>query len=169
VYGLTTTEENFTLHTYHDLAKETIYKKARFHYKYIFRKYPYRLYNHNSLKSVNSSYFDLLPKGIKIAKKYIFLKNLRRNHCFKYHKNFYEAYKVNSVVIFKKMKNWNSPFLNKYYGPYDLIKFSHNYYKPHVLISKLRKGGALLKKYSKLFVRKERRYKYARQLDSVRY
>jgi hypothetical protein len=57
------------------------------------------------LKDVHSCYFDLLPKGIKIAKKYIFLKNLRRNHCFKYHKNFYEAYKVNSVVIFKKMKN----------------------------------------------------------------
>lgn len=49
-----------------------------------------------------------------------------------------------------------------------MIKLSKRYYKPAVLLRKLKRGGILREKYFKLLVRKAR-YKYWRQIDSVRY
>jgi hypothetical protein len=114
VYGVTSVAESFTIHTYHDLIKRSISLKPRYFYKFIFTKYPYRVNKNSSVISSHKYYFDLLPKGIKIMKKYIFLKNLKVKQNFKFHTNFFESNRLYSLIILKKLKNWDDPFINNY-------------------------------------------------------
>jgi hypothetical protein len=105
MYGMTNTTEAYTLNTYYDLTKKSILVKPRFNFKYILRKYPYRLNNYNGVIKTNLYYLNLLPKGIKIIKKYIFLQNLKRKYFLKFHNNFYEENKLYSNIILKKLRN----------------------------------------------------------------
>jgi hypothetical protein len=127
LYGLTSTPETFTLNTYHDLAKQNILVKPRYFYQYIYTKYPYRLNKYNNILNSNLNYFNLLTKDVKIIKKYLFLENLKKRYCFKFHNNFYEMNKLYSSIMLKKFKNWNQPFLYKYFKLYDLKKTKKGY------------------------------------------
>jgi hypothetical protein len=47
-YGAAETTETFTLNTYYDLSSDSMLIKARFFFKYIFKKYPYRMNKHDN-------------------------------------------------------------------------------------------------------------------------
>jgi len=105
LYGVTSVAEAYTLHTYHDLIKRNISIKHRYFYKFIYSKYPYRLNKGRGVLNSHKYYFDLLPNGVKIMKKYIFLSNLKKKQNFKFHTNFFESNKLYSLIMLKKFQN----------------------------------------------------------------
>ena len=68
LYGMVETPETYALSAYHDLIKDTGFIKVRYYYKFIYKKYPYRLNNYDNPWNSNLDYFNLLSKGVKIIK-----------------------------------------------------------------------------------------------------
>jgi len=59
-----------------------------------------------------------LPSGVKIIKKYIFLRNLKKEYDFKFHANIYEMNELHSTIALTKLKNWDGPFLYRRLEPF---------------------------------------------------
>jgi hypothetical protein len=121
------TNEKYILNTYHDLMRKALKLKNRFFFKFIYRRYPYRLNKYDNILNSNLNYFNLLPNnGIKLIKKYYYLRNLKKRHFYKLHKNFYELNKLHSNTVLRKFQNWNKPFIYKYCQSFDLPRNEAN-------------------------------------------
>jgi hypothetical protein len=100
------TNEKYIMNTYIDLMKKSVKLKNRFFFKFIYNKYPFKLNRYDNLLNTYLNYFNLLSNnGIKIIKKYYYLRNLKRKHFYKLHKNFYELNKLHSNILLRKLKN----------------------------------------------------------------
>jgi len=107
--------EDYMQHFFHNLSKGVVVSKYKYYYRYIYKKFPYRLNKkYKDLEELYNSFYKLSKIGLKSYKKYHFLKQSKISHYDKYHGNLLEQNEKYMTIYFEKVKHWDHPFVRKH-------------------------------------------------------